>query len=291
MQRHTVITLDLVRVLAYVLWDGSGELLILLTERIIGRLHIYIRLQLGTLEQLDQVEVCSLLDGGQFAQGHQLVTWHNCRGRHNCKLLILVQDNWMAGSNTQPASHTGINLHHCAFIRPPGDGFYIGKDGLPILQVKSEYTLIRWLHKLYYISLKWSATFSKQGIEATRHHIRAIERENCLIGLKTTPPVSQPRVQKRAPDTFIEAHTLGHFLHISPQALANLCYLIDKGYLRCQKRIGRVLNHLRCIHVSNHNTRAQRQVERGNLTGGVLIRRTKHHAVGVLEIAYSRHLA
>src|SRR2546425_973558 len=129
-QRYAVMTLDFVRVLEHILWNRSDKLLILLAECVIGGLHIDVGFQFGILEQIDQVEGCGLLDGGQFAQGHQSVTWYNRRRRQQGELLILVQDDWMVGSNTQRTPHAGVDLHHDAFIWPPGDGFDVGKDGL-----------------------------------------------------------------------------------------------------------------------------------------------------------------
>src|SRR6266446_3128005 len=126
-------TLDLVRVLEHIPRNRSSKLLVLLTECVIDGLHIDVSLQVGIPEQIDQVEVCGLLDGGQFAQGHQLVTWYNRRSRQDGELLILVQDDRVVSSNTQCAPHAGVDLHHCAFVWPTGDGFYIGKDGLPRL--------------------------------------------------------------------------------------------------------------------------------------------------------------
>src|SRR6266446_9153481 len=126
-------TLDIVRILEHILWNRSGELLILLAECVIDGLHIDVSLQVGVTEQIDQIEVCGLLDSGQFTQGRQLVTWYNRRSRQHGELLILMQDDRVIGSNTQRASHTGVDFHYRAFVWPPGDGFHVGKDRLPSL--------------------------------------------------------------------------------------------------------------------------------------------------------------
>ena len=123
-------TLDFVRVFEHIPRNRSGKPLILLAECVIDGPHIDVSLQVGTLEQIDQVKLCGLLDSGQFAQGHQLITWCKRCSRQDGELLILVQDDRMVGSNTQCTPHTGVDLHHCTFVWPPGDGSYIGKDGL-----------------------------------------------------------------------------------------------------------------------------------------------------------------
>ena len=105
-------------------------------------------------------------------------------------MLMLVQNDRVVSSYTQVAPHAGIDLHHCTFVWPPGECFYICKYGLSCLQVECKHTLIEGLHKLYYISQEWLATFSEQGIEAFRRHIGTIECENCLIGLKATSAVA-----------------------------------------------------------------------------------------------------
>src|SRR6266516_7214250 len=126
-------TLDIVRVLEHMLWDRRGKLLILLTECVINGLYIDVSLQVGIPEHLNQVEVCGLLDGGQFAQGHQLISWYNRSSWQDCEMLTLIQDYRMVGSNAQHTPHAGVDLHHCTFIRSPGYGLYVGKNGLPRL--------------------------------------------------------------------------------------------------------------------------------------------------------------
>src|ERR1700686_1605181 len=143
----------------------------------------------------------------------------------------------MVGCYTQRTPHTGVDLDHCAFVWSPGQSFDIGEDRSARLQIKCKHSLIVWPGKFYNISPQWRAAFIEQGIETLCCHIGTIEREHRLVGLKTTPSISQTGIQKCASDALIITHPCRHLFDIRAQAFANLRDLVDEGNLGSQEGV------------------------------------------------------
>jgi hypothetical protein len=111
---------------------------------------------------------------------------------------------------------------------------------------------------------------------------------------KARPAIAGAGMQELVADPPVEAHALGHFLHVGADALAQRGDLVDEGDLRGQKGVGGVFDHLRRFQIGGDDreiAQEERAVDLGHDLGRALGLDADDHAVGPHEIVDRRALA
>ena len=109
--------------------------------------------------------------------------------------------------------------------------------------------------------------------------------KGCNVFWKTGTTPAQPDVEIARTDSFVQAHTLGDELGVGADTLADPRDLVDERDAGRQKRVRRVLDHLRGVDIwSDQDRRLERRVQHRDLLCRVAVVAAHDDTVRVHEV-------